>query len=124
MSRSKEFYPDYLVEILLVILLVVELTAVLALLYPTPLGHQIDFAAPYSPKPEWYFLWLYQIVSYFPGKFIVIGTLLVPLTAVLVTICMPLIDRGRWGRPLAVIAGALLLISFGLFTVLALIRTV
>jgi hypothetical protein len=42
-NRQKEFYPDYLIEILLVIFLIVELIATLALLYPPPIGRQIDF---------------------------------------------------------------------------------
>lgn len=119
MNRQKEFYPDYLIEILLVIFLVVELIAFLALLYPPPIGRQIDFSAPFSPKPEWYFLWLYQIIRYFPGKWITIGTTVIPLTAILMLIFIPLIDRGKYGRLKVVIAGIILLLSLVLFTMAA-----
>ena len=80
MKQEKAFYPDYLVEILLVIFLTVELVTVLALLYPQAIGRQIDFSTPFSPKPEWYFLWLYQLIKYFPGRSIIIGTLILPVT--------------------------------------------
>ena len=122
MNRQKEFYPDYLIEILLVIFLVVELIATLALLYPSPIGRQIDFSAPFSPKPEWYFLWLYELIRYFPGKRIVIGTTVIPLTAILILILIPFIDKSRWGRLKVIIAGIALLLSFGLFTIAAMLN--
>ena len=116
MNRQKEFYPDYLIEILLVIFLLVELIATLALLYPPPIGRQIDISAPFSPKPEWYFLWLYQLIRYFPGKRIVIGTTVIPLTALLILILIPFIDKSIWGRLKVIIAGIVLLLLFVLFT--------
>jgi quinol-cytochrome oxidoreductase complex cytochrome b subunit len=121
-NRKKEFYPDYLIEILLVIFLLVELVAALALLYPPAIGRQIDFSAPFSPKPEWYFLWLYQLIRYFPGNWIIIGTTVIPLTAILLLISIPLIDRGKWGNLKVLIAGILLLLNFVLFTTLALLN--
>jgi cytochrome b6-f complex subunit 4 len=121
MNRQKEFYPDYLIEILLVIFLIVELIVTLALLCPQAIGRPIDFSTPFSPQPEWYFLWLYQIIRYFPGNRIVIGTTVIPLTAALVLILIPFIDRGKWGRLKVLIAGMVLLFSFVLFTGIALL---
>lgn len=122
MNRRKEFYPDYLIEILLVVFLLVELIVTLALLYPPAIGRQIDFSVPFSPKPEWYFLWLYQLIRYFSGRWIIIGTLVIPLTAVLTLISIPLIDKGKRGRLKVVIAGIVLLLSFVLFTIAALLN--
>ncbi len=122
MNRKKDFYPDYLIEILLVIFLIIELIVTLALLYPPAIGRQIDFSTPFSPKPEWYFLWLYQLISYFPGKQIIIGTTVIPLTAVLVLVLVPFIDKGKRGRLKVLIAGILLLLSFMLFTCIAVLN--
>ena len=122
MNRQKEFYPDYLIEILLVIFFIVELIVTLALLFPPPIGRQIDYSAPFSPKPEWYFLWLYQLIRYFPGKRIVIGTTVIPLTAVLILILIPFVDKGRRGRLKVVIAGIVLLLSFVIFTMAAVLN--
>ena len=119
MKRQNEFYPDYLIEILLVIFLVVELIVILALLYPPAIGRQIDFSAPFSPRPEWYFLWLYQLIRYFPGSRIVIGTTVIPLAAVLVLILIPFIDKGRLGRLKVVVVGILLLLSSVILTGIA-----
>jgi len=119
MNRQKEFYPDYLIEILLVIFLIVELIVTLALLYPPGIGLQIDFSTPFSPRPEWYFLWLYQLIRYFPGSWIVIGTTVIPLAAVLALILIPFIDTSKRGRLKAVIVAMLLLLSFVLLTIIA-----
>ena len=119
MNRPKEFYPDYLIEILLVVFLIIELITTLALLYPQTIGRQIDFSAPFVPKPEWYFLWLYQLIRYFPGKLIVIGTTVIPLTAVLILILIPFIDKSKWGRLKVVITGIVLFLSFVLLTIAA-----
>lgn len=119
MKRQNEFYPDYLIEILLVVFLIVELIVILALFYPPTIGRQIDFSTPFSPRPEWYFLWLYQLIRYFPGSRIVIGTTVIPLAAVLVLILIPFIDKGKLGRLKVVVVGILLLLSSVILTSIA-----
>lgn len=122
MRQSKDFYPDYLVEIMLVIFLTIELVTILALLYPQDIGRTIDFSTPFSPRPEWYFLWLYQLIRYFPGNRIVIGTTIIPLLAVLMFILIPFIDQGRWGRLKVLIAGVTLLFLFLLLTIISVLN--
>ncbi len=117
-NTGKSFYPDYLIEILFVIFIAIELTLALALLYPQPIGRQIDFSAQFQPKPEWYFLWLYQLVRYFPGRTAFVGIVLVPLSAILLLIFIPYIDRGRHGRLRASVAGIALIIAFLIFTLI------
>ena len=119
MKRQNEFYPDYLIEILLVVFLIVELIVILALFYPPAIGRQIDFSTPFSPRPEWYFLWLYQLIRYFPGSRIVIGTTVIPLAAVLVLILIPFIDKGKLGRLKVVVVGILLLLSSVILSIIA-----
>lgn len=117
-NTGKSFYPDYLIEILFVVFITIELTLALALLYPQPIGRQIDFSAQFQPKPEWYFLWLYQLVRYFPGRTAFVGIVLVPLSAILLLIFIPYIDRGRYGRLRASVAGIALIIAFLIFTLI------
>ncbi|MCK7504993.1 MAG: hypothetical protein MZV70_13545 [Desulfobacterales bacterium] len=33
-----------------------------------PGGPPDRLSQPFQPKPEWYFLWLFQLVRYFPGR--------------------------------------------------------
>jgi len=114
--NEKRFYPDYLVELLFTAFIVLELALVLAFLYPPSIGRQIDFSAQYQPRPEWYFLWIYQIVRYFPGKTAFVGTVLLPIVAVMALILIPFLDRGPRGRLRASLVGIALLVLFVVFT--------
>jgi cbb3-type cytochrome oxidase cytochrome c subunit len=49
----------------------------------------------YIPRPEWYFLFLFQILKVFNGPLEVIGTVLLPTVAILALILTPFIDRSR-----------------------------
>ena len=48
----------------------------------------------YIPRPEWYFLGLFQLLKYFPGKLEVVGALVVPGIAMTLLALLPWIDRG------------------------------
>ncbi|MEW6118153.1 MAG: hypothetical protein AB1553_14835 [Nitrospirota bacterium] len=120
-NAKRSFYPDYLSEILLVIFLTAGTAFVLALLFPPPLTMEINFAAAYQPLPEWYFLWIYQLVKYFPGAWAFVGTVLVPAAAFALLLFIPRIDRGTAST--RVLAGSCiiaLLISFIILTLVAL----
>lgn len=90
---GKEFYPDYLIEILAVVFLALGAVIILALLFPIDTGREINFSAAYQPKPEWYFLWSYQLVRYFPGRWMFVGTVLAPLLALVLLVSIPFTDR-------------------------------
>jgi cytochrome b6-f complex subunit 4 len=116
---EKRFYPDYLSEILFVAFLTIELVLALAMLFPQTLGRQIDFSAQYRPKPEWYFLWLFEILRYFPGKTAFIGAVVIPVLFIALLILIPYIDRGKRGRIRASIVAAGLLLTFLVFTIIS-----
>ena len=52
-------------------------------------------SSDYVPRPEWYFLGLFQLLKYFPGRLEVIGALLIPGLAMLFLVLLPWIDRGK-----------------------------
>jgi mono/diheme cytochrome c family protein len=60
----------------------------------------------YIPRPEWYFLWLFQMLKYFPGAIEWMGTTIVPVILVLALLLLPFYDRHpfrHWRkRPLAI----------------------
>jgi len=91
------FYPEYLFEVIVVALLTLELVLVTALLLPPSPGRPIDLVGQYQPRPEWYFLWLYELIRYFPGKTIAVGAVLVPVGLMLLLGGIPFIDR--YGKP-------------------------
>jgi hypothetical protein len=77
-KNQKKFFPYYFFEVAVVTLLTVEAVLLLAVVFPPSIGREIDFLAQYSPRPEWYFLFLYQFTKYFPGKWTFIGAVLLP----------------------------------------------
>lgn len=73
----------------------------------------------YIPRPEWYFLWLFELLKYFPGAIEWIGTAILPLALVLILLLLPFYDRRpirHWrSRPIA-----LTLMGLGTLGILAL----
>jgi ubiquinol-cytochrome c reductase cytochrome b subunit len=64
-----------------------------------------DPARPYPARPEWYFLFLFQLLKYFEGKQEIIGTVVIPMVAGLLFALLPLLGYGRlrpWGHMLGV----------------------
>ena len=90
-----KFFPYVLFEITVVALFTVEAVLVLAVLFPVDVGREIDFAAQYSPRPEWYFLFLYQLTKYFPGAWTFVGAVLLPGLAFSVLLLAPFLDSGK-----------------------------
>lgn len=117
-KEKKDFYPDYLIEILITIFVIVELMLFLALLFPPAIGRPIDFSAPYQPLPEWYFYWLFQLVRYFSGALTFLGAVLFPVAAFLTLMLIPFIDRGKRGRIIALCTGFGLLVVFIVLTLI------
>ena len=48
----------------------------------------------YIPRPEWYFLGLFQLLKYFPGKWEVVGAMVIPGLAAVFLVLLPWLDRG------------------------------
>ena len=94
-KNEKRFFPYYFFEITLVSLFTVEAVLVLAALYPPAVGRGIDFSAQYSPRPGWYFLFLYQLTKYFPGKWTFVGAVLLPGLAFSGLLIAPFLDSGK-----------------------------
>ena len=92
-SRGIKFFPYYFFEITLVALFTVEAALLLAVLFPTSVGREIDFSSQYSPRPEWYFLFLYQLTKYFPGRWTFVGAILLPGLTFSVLLLAPFLDN-------------------------------
>ncbi len=127
MDRKSEntFFPYYFFEVTLTALFAVEAVLILAVLFPTAVGREIDFSAQYSPRPEWYFLFLYQLTKYFPGKWTFVGAALLPGLGFSVLLLAPFLDKGantslRQRKTAAVVGFALLTVTI-LLTILALL---
>lgn len=89
------FFPDLLAKDAIVALLVFLGLIALAYFIGAPLEPRADPGdTNYTPRPEWYFLFLFQMLKYFPGSLEVIGVIVIPTLAVLFLLLLPFIDRG------------------------------
>lgn len=55
-------------------------------------------SANYPARPEWYFLSLFQLLKYFEGDRVIIGTVIIPTAIVIVMFLVPLFDKVLPGK--------------------------
>lgn len=98
-KKTMPFFPNFMLRDLLFWLLVLNVLAILAVFFPSELGQKADpFAsAPAGIKPEWYFLFMFQSLKYFPANILfiegeVVGILLFGLAGLL-WLLVPFWDR-------------------------------
>jgi quinol-cytochrome oxidoreductase complex cytochrome b subunit len=83
-----------------VLLVFILVAVVLAGFFPVGLEDPADPTDNlYVPKPEWYFLFLYQLLKYFPGRLEAIATSVVMIGGFLVLLALPFLDRKTEKRP-------------------------
>lgn len=104
------FYPEHLFRASIAFAVVFCVILLLAVFGRVPLEDKVGVVDDtYLPRPEWYFMWLFQLLTFFSGSTEVVGTLAVPVVGVLVLFLMPWLSRtdlrGLADRPLATAAG-------------------
>ncbi len=97
-SKKGLFYPDQLARDVAFAVLVVLVMAVLASSGDAHLDAPADPTADYKPRPEWYFLFLFQLLKYLPGSLELVGTMVLPGLAGAFLFMLPLLDRGESKR--------------------------
>ncbi|KJU84629.1 membrane protein containing Cytochrome b/b6 [Candidatus Magnetobacterium bavaricum] len=118
---DKRFYPEYLFEILCVVVCLMTLLTGTALLMPQEMGRRIVLSTPFQPKPEWYFLWLFELLKYFPGRTAFIGTVVLPLTFVAALLLVPFIDKDEQSKGGRMRASAVMVVLYLLFLIFTII---
>lgn len=114
-GRTEEFYPDFLLKewITGAVFLIGFLCLTVA--HPAPLERVADATdTGYIPLPDWYFLFLYQILkyTYASGPFNVIGAIVIPGIAFSALLLAPWLDNKKdrhWKR--RPIASGLMLVT-------------
>jgi ubiquinol-cytochrome c reductase cytochrome b subunit len=93
---KKPFYPAQVFKDTVAIFIAFAILFIMAAAVRAPLEQLADPSdANYIPRPEWYFLFLFQTLKLFTGPLEMIGTVVLPGLAVLALVATPFIDRGR-----------------------------
>ena len=112
------YWPFQTVRNMTVLALVLAGTAVVAWWFKAPRLVPADPELPDMPRPEWYFLSLFELRRYFSGDYEIIATLVIPLIILAVLLALPLVDRwlsSKWSRRLR---AAVLLVGVATWAVL------
>jgi len=93
-QKGVKFFPDIIYKDLIVsfaLFLILIGLAIFVGVSSEPKADPND--ASYIPRPEWYFLFLFQMLKYFPGEIEWVGTAIIPGLAVMALFLLPFLDR-------------------------------
>ena len=92
----KKFFPEQAFRDTVAIFIAFAILFVMALAARVPLEQLADPTdTSYIPRPEWYFLFLFQTLKLFTGPLEVLGSVVLPGLAILALVLVPFIDRGK-----------------------------
>lgn len=107
-GKSEAFIPNFLLKEWMVAVVVLVGILVLVMSHPAPLGYPADPTdTSFLPIPDWYFLFLYQLLKYpyTAGSVVVLGTVILPGIAFGALLLAPFLDTGKerrfYRRPIA-----------------------
>ena len=117
-GTGSAFFPWHVVKDTVMMAAVFASLFAVAALVRAPLDEIANPAdANYIPRPEWYFLSLFQVLKYFPGPLEPIATMVVPGIAIGFLLLLPFLDRSSdrypWSRSRRAFTGAFVLLGAG-----------
>jgi ubiquinol-cytochrome c reductase cytochrome b subunit len=120
-KAGKPFFPYTVLKDVLFAIAILSLWIYLAVKHPPVLEALADPTdTHYNPRPEWYFLFLFQALKYFPGHLEALIAVVLPGAAIAGLILLPLLDRGPerhpFDRPLLTSLGVLAIAGFAALT--------
>jgi ubiquinol-cytochrome c reductase cytochrome b subunit len=117
-QSTEMFYPkQVLFDIAFALLIIIGL-GLLAHYSPVELGPKANPAdTQYVPRPEWYYIPVFQWLKYWESGLAVVGILVIPAFIALLFVGLPFLDRRPerrpWKRPVAVTIYAFIFIGLG-----------
>jgi ubiquinol-cytochrome c reductase cytochrome b subunit len=123
-ARGPRFWPEVIAEDAIATFVVFAVIVLFIVAFGVPTEARADPTdTTYIPRPEWYFMFLFQLVTYFPGNLEWIGVVVIPGLFVLLLFALPFFSRGperrAWRRPIGTAVAAVVLVGAGVLTVLA-----
>ena len=126
-TSGYRFFPDIIFDDAIMSLILFVALAVLALVVGSALEERANPAdTSYTPRPEWYFLFLFQFLKYFPGELEVIGVIIIPIIVVVALFLLPFMDRSPYrhfaNRPVVTGVVSAVMVGIIVLTILSVIE--
>ncbi len=126
-EKGVPFFPDIIFKDAVVSLIIFLALVALAYFVGVPVEERANpNDANYTPRPEWYFLFLFQLLKYFPGNLEVIGAMILPSLFIVLLLLLPFIDKSPKrhfrNRPFASFTALAVVAGIGVLTVLSVIE--
>ena len=109
-NRLYRFFPEHTARSSVVFMVVFGIILLLSFFGEIPreqIAGTLDES--YLPRPEWYYMWLFQLLTYFSGSTEIIGSLVLPAIGVLLLFALPFLEKSKFqgtaNRPLATAVG-------------------
>ncbi len=94
-APKRKFFPEQVFKDTVGVAIAFIILFLMAVLAKVPLERLADPTdTAYIPRPEWYFLFLFQMLKFFKGPLETFGSVVLPGIAVLALFLVPFIDRG------------------------------
>ncbi len=114
--KTGYFWPDQIAIDLIVSGFIFILIVWLSAFHPAPFSGPADPSdSAFQPKPEWNFLFMYQLLKLFKGSLEVLVTVGIPTLIVIILVSVPFIDKSTSHSPLkrsGMMIGGLLFAGF------------
>jgi quinol-cytochrome oxidoreductase complex cytochrome b subunit len=101
-ARNIPWFPDIFLYFSMISGLFLALLIAISAIFPIILPPQFttEAAASFTPQPEWYFLWMYQILKFsvFEGAWVVVALGAIAVLLAVITL-LPFFDKGNERNP-------------------------
>ncbi len=95
-TETKKFYPSQVYKDTVAMFVAFAILVTMSIVASVPLGRMADPTdTTYTPRPEWYFLFLFQTLKLFEGPLELLGTMVLPNLAIIGLFAVPFIDRSK-----------------------------
>ena len=122
-SKGKPFFPYAILKDSVMACIVLLVIIAMSILLGAELGPKADpTTTTYTPRPEWYFFFLFELLRVVkPPFFVFIATIGIPTICMVLLILLPFIDRNPerhpLRRPVATLAGITTIAAMAFLTI-------
>ncbi len=113
-QKPEQFYPKQVLMDFVFATILIGTLGLLSYLSPVELGPKANPSdTQFLPRPEWYYLPIFQWLKYWAGAWAVIGIVVIPGVVAALLVALPFMDRKLerrpWKRPVASFSFAIVL---------------